>query len=468
MKYISNKTKNILLLCLLMPALLSCHAKTVTTSVSGSWKMTLTAPGVGEIALPMDFATMQPDTPGVWKLEAYSEKQGAKKLLGTGKALMAGIFTKKFPKGSLVHMEGKYKQGDSIAAVLFTPMRNFYLYAAVQGNEMDGVLKNGKKEIVGKVHGDKGRPALPLRNYRELAQQILALTEDKIYDPAIVKSKEWKTFRSKLEKMSADCNDDALFIMSFFYHARQLPFTHFALYRYNEEVNLINSSAGNVTIEEKAPGVAYMKITSFGGTPEEMDTAFMQIVNKGYQTLIVDLRDNPGGSVGGGFGFTRHIVPNTIDGGVFLTQQYFRHYKVAPRVSDYHNLVPFSAASYSLIMKGIHEHEGLCLQLQPKAPLYLGKMYVLVNHNTASTCEPIVYGLKQRKRATIIGERTAGAILNGETFALPSGYKLVLPTATYYTSDGVKLDGRGVAPDQKTDPGKALDFVMQEINQKHS
>lgn len=465
--YITKLKKNILLLCMLL-WLGSCKATpAVTTAVTGSWKMAITAPGVGEILLAMDYETRQTDTPGVWKLQAFSEKQGAGKLLGGSKAMLAKTFTNKFPKGSLVHVEGLYRKGDSIASVLYTPMRNFYMYATVDGNEMNGVLMNGKKEIVGMVQGEKGSHTLPLRNYKKLMQQVLALTEDKIYDPAIVQGKDWKRYRRQMEDMSEVCNDDALFIMAFHYRAEKLPFTHYALYRYADEVNFSNGDAANVTIEEKAPGVAYMKVSSFAGTAGEMDTAFMQIVHKGYHTLIVDLRNNGGGSVGGGLGFTRHVLPDTINGGVFLTQRWFRNHKGLPEVADYHTLVPFSDASYSLIMKGIHEHEGLCLKLVPQAPFYMGKMYVLVNGNTASTCEPIVYGLKQRKRAVIVGERTAGAMLNGETFSLSEDFKMVIPTATYYTSDGVKLDGLGVAPDKAVESDKALEYVLTELNIKN-
>ena len=466
MKHTFNLKTNTLLLCMLL-WLGSCKAESaITTPATGSWKMTITAPGIGEIMLVMDCETYA-DSTGVYRLEAYSETAGAKKLLGGSKAMLAKTFTKKFPKGSLVHIKGRYKTSDSIASVLYTPMRNFYLYATVEGNEMSGVLMNGKKEIVGLVQGEKGQHTLPLRNYKKHMDEILALTEDKIYDPAIIQSKEWKKYRKQMEEMSAACNDDALFIMAFHYRGEDLPFTHYSLYRYAEEVNFGNDDAANVTIEEKAPGVAYMKVSSFAGTAEEMDTAFMQIVDKGYHTLIVDLRNNGGGSVGGGLGFTRHLMLDTLDGGVFLTQRWFRNHKGLPEVADYGSLVPFSQASYSLIMKGIHEHEGLCLKLVPQAPLYTGKLYVLVNGNTASTCEPIVYGLKQRKRATIVGERTAGAMLNGETFSLGEDFKMVIPTATYYTSDGVKLDGLGVAPDKVVKSEEALNAVLTELNIKN-
>src|SRR5690606_31447505 len=81
---------------------------------------------------------------------------------------------------------------------------------------------------------------------------------------------------------------------------------------------------------------------------------------------------------------------------------------------------------------------------KPDNKVFSGNLYILTNGNTGSTCEPLVYVLKHNKRATIIGENTAGAMLSASYFDISGKYKLVLPIADFYTYDGVRLEGVGV------------------------
>ncbi|MGN6477627.1 MAG: S41 family peptidase, partial [Flavipsychrobacter sp.] len=268
-----------------------------------------------------------------------------------------------------------------------------------------------------------------------------------------------------LKNSARDCKDDADFAMLFYYYAHKLPFTHYMLYRYNGERSIPGSdNQKHVTLKLKGPGTMYMKINSFSGSAYEMDSAF-NVINKGsYENLIIDLRDNPGGSAEAGIAFSGHLISDTTYGGVFLTQKYFRSHHALPSPKDYPSFPRFSEASFNLIIKGIHEQQGLCLQLIPRQPIYKGHLYILTNGNTASTCEPVVYAMKQSKHATIVGERTAGAMLNGETFSMPDGYKLVVPTATFYTTDGYKIDRQGITPDISVPSKDALTTVLKYLN----
>jgi C-terminal processing protease CtpA/Prc len=113
-------------------------------------------------------------------------------------------------------------------------------------------------------------------------------------------------------------------------------------------------------------------------------------------------------------------------------------------------------------LNGIHTTEGICLKVVPRQPIYSGKLYILTNGNTASTCEPIVYSLQRLKRATIVGTKTAGAMLSAEIFEVENGFSMMIPTADYYTFDGKRLDKIGVEPniDVQTD---ALEYVLKNI-----
>lgn len=70
----------------------------------------------------------------------------------------------------------------------------------------------------------------------------------------------------------------------------------------------------------------------------------------------------------------------------------------------------------------------------------------LVNHATRSGKEILAFGAKKYKLATVIGERTAGAVVGGSLFPLSNGDLLYLACQGSLV-DGEKLEGVGVFPD---------------------
>jgi carboxyl-terminal processing protease len=75
-----------------------------------------------------------------------------------------------------------------------------------------------------------------------------------------------------------------------------------------------------------------------------------------------------------------------------------------------------------------------------------GDVVVLTNEGTRSGKEVITYAVKRSGTATIVGSRTAGAVLAGRPFCLSDGSLLYLAVADVQV-DGVRLEGRGVTPD---------------------
>lgn len=54
---------------------------------------------------------------------------------------------------------------------------------------------------------------------------------------------------------------------------------------------------------------------------------------------------------------------------------------------------------------------------------------------------------KDNQLAKLVGTRTAGEVLGGANFVLPSGYRLRMPVAGWYTWKGQCIEGIGVEPD---------------------
>lgn len=70
----------------------------------------------------------------------------------------------------------------------------------------------------------------------------------------------------------------------------------------------------------------------------------------------------------------------------------------------------------------------------------------LVNNDTRSGKELLAYGAKKYKLATVIGEKTAGAVTAGQLFPLSNGHLLYLAVRGAQI-DGEVLEGKGVKPD---------------------
>ncbi|HUH26538.1 MAG TPA: S41 family peptidase [Flavobacterium sp.] len=450
----------------LLFSLTSCSAQSTIKNeqLEGKWYVNFAHKDIGQAHTIIEFKTDSNN------FTAHSRKNADKDILGSWTSFLGRTFTKSLKNGSLLNVEkGIYEvKNDTLhlAGILVTPMGSFNLEGHIVNNELYATLRNKSRGYLGTIFGNRNIPNLPLENYKQLFENTVSLTESKIFNKEIVQSEEWKTFTKEMRGSVPKLQDDIEMVFAFFYRAERLPFSHFALMKsFDENGGKEKKQQKNyLTLEEKNQKTAYLKIASFSGTASEVDSIFNIIRQKGYQNLIVDLRNNVGESVEAGMDFATNIIYKETFGGVFLTQKWFSNNKELPTPDDYKNLSHFTEANYDLIIEGIYKTEGLCLKIIPKEQVYQGKLYVLTNRKTASTCEPIVYELKKQNRAVIIGETTAGAMLNGEMFDLESGFKMFIPTADYYTSDGFKIDQKGVKPNIETKSEEALNKAMNLID----
>ena len=78
---------------------------------------------------------------------------------------------------------------------------------------------------------------------------------------------------------------------------------------------------------------------------------------------------------------------------------------------------------------------------------YRGKVAVLVDRNTGSAAEIFAAVMQDHGRATVIGRRTAGAVLASVFYPLPDGGRLQLSREDYVAPKGRRIEGNGVEPD---------------------
>lgn len=440
-----------------------CFAQTdsVESMLEGKWNLNLNHHSVGDVQFIMNFETNKN------QFKAYSKTNADRNILGFWNSFLARSFTQNFKKGSLVRIEnGNFKTSNDtlyLKGKMISTLGEFVLEGFILNENLQSTLKYSNRKIAGSISGNRIIPDLPLRDYKALFEDIEALTKNKIYNKDVLQSKGWKTFSNEMNSATDNFQDDLDIIFAFYYYSQRLPFSHYTLTR-SSKVSTNNQNEKHLTLKQKNTEIAYLRITSFNGSSQEVDSIFNLIHQNNYRYLIVDLRNNSGGNVEAGLAFGSHVINSKSYGGIFLTQNWFNTYSHVPKIQDYENFQHFTKANNDLLLQGIHQYEGLCLKIIPKEEVYNGKLFILINKNTASTCEPMVYELKKQERAIIIGETTAGSMLNSETFVLNEKFEIKIPTADYYTSDGYRIDQNGVEPNIKTNSNDALKTAFEKIN----
>jgi C-terminal processing protease CtpA/Prc len=174
------------------------------------------------------------------------------------------------------------------------------------------------------------------------------------------------------------------------------------------------------------------------------DTAIGHL--KDSTRLIVDLRGNTGGGIGG-LRLMSYLIPGKKEVGYSLTrvrkEKGYEREKL-PRfghIPSRKATLLWLALRYGFIDKSILVvTEGLGPQQ------FHGRVVILVNEHTASAGEMLAAFAEENRLATIVGTKTAGRLLSGTTFRAGLGYLLGLPVAAYLTWQGGLIEGKGVSP----------------------
>ena len=159
--------------------------------------------------------------------------------------------------------------------------------------------------------------------------------------------------------------------------------------------------------------IGYLYLSSFSGNAvSEFQHALEDFKSKGVTKLIVDLRDNPGGSL-------------TI-------------------VNDSCDLLLPECVICSMQGKTTDPTE----YFRSDAEMYDFEFVVLVNEYSASASEIFAGAMQDNGRAKIIGTQTYGKGVVQTTFKLDADHGwLKLTTDAYFTPNGTNLGGTGITPD---------------------
>lgn len=386
-----------------------------------------------------------------------------------GKARLGRLLGKSPKKGIIMTISGEQKS-DSLRGESKIPMIGKLKFKGLlKGETLSGEFSNSDGLKIGTLHGLRSTETQI--DYSYLYPILLKTVQDNIYATATLQTKEWATFDKKIKKLCTTAHDDIELYFGYNILAQTLPFTHLTLVITQEKVDKEDdkddketpNTSKSIVLEEKNSSTAYLQINNFSNSAAELEATLPQIIaHKAYKNLIIDLRDNGGGGISAAFALAKYLVSEDLEVGYFPTNKLpYTGYQpelfktlpeLQPKDTDEFGIELKTSPGVKLIFK------------KPTNPVFTGNIYVLTNGHTASTCEPIVYALKNTKKATILGEKTYGGMLAAAPFVVTGKYMLMIPIADFYTYDGVRLDKVGVTPDIAVKSEEALNKALELIS----
>ena len=161
--------------------------------------------------------------------------------------------------------------------------------------------------------------------------------------------------------------------------------------------------------------IGYIRLAEFReDSAKEFRKALDSLKTQGADSLILDLRNNPGGLLNVAIEITEDFLPE----GKIIVSTKGRH-----------------SAQDTMSYSGNRDH------------VINWPMAVLINEGSASGSEILAGALKDNKRAIVIGTTSFGKGSVQSVIPLPDGSGLRLTTSKYFTPSGVSIHGKGIEPD---------------------
>ncbi len=211
-----------------------------------------------------------------------------------------------------------------------------------------------------------------------------------------------------------------------------------------KEISMTRAKISIPTVDtEKHPekGVFVIKLYSFSAqSPELFRNALQQFADSGYDKLVLDLRNNPGGYLEAAVSMASWFLPQG-----------------------------------EVVVKEIGKTDKDVVVHKSTGPgVFKGKikMAILVNKGSASASEILAGALSEHGIATLVGEKTFGKGSVQELIKLTPNTSIKITVAKWYTPKGVSISESGLTPkvvlEQNTDIDndvelkQAIDFVAKQ------
>src|SRR5213078_2869208 len=171
----------------------------------------------------------------------------------------------------------------------------------------------------------------------------------------------------------------------------------------------------SVRSQDLGNGIAYIKLRQFQEqSPHDLDVALEKAAKNGMKSLVLDLRNNPGG-----------LLTAAVE--------------VSEKFIDDGKLVVYT--------EGRVRNQNMRFTAHSKKPYSKMPMVVMVNQGSASASEIVAGALQDWGRAMVVGTQSFGKGSVQTIIPLSDGSGLRLTTAKYFTPKGRSIHGKGITPD---------------------
>ncbi|MDD4940461.1 MAG: S41 family peptidase [Candidatus Omnitrophica bacterium] len=179
-------------------------------------------------------------------------------------------------------------------------------------------------------------------------------------------------------------------------------------------------------------GIGYVRLVEFReNTAPDLVSALEKLKKTGMTSLIIDLRNNPGG---------------LLDTAVQVAEHFLEKGKLV------------------VSTKGRKPAQNMEFASTDNKPLLDIPMVILINEGSASGSEIVAAALQDYRRAIIVGTKSFGKGSVQTIVPLADGSALRLTTSKYFTPLGSMIHGKGVMPDIVVENGFLL--AASEITEK--
>ncbi|MCS1408417.1 MAG: Carboxy-terminal processing protease CtpB [Verrucomicrobia subdivision 3 bacterium] len=180
------------------------------------------------------------------------------------------------------------------------------------------------------------------------------------------------------------------------------------------KLQTVKDIKGGTDFELGEDRIGYVWLTQFGEkTSDDLQKALDRLTEQGMESLILDLRGNPGG---------------LLDQAIGVSEKFLERGQLV------------------VSMQGRERTMRSERYARSRDPILDIPMVVLVNRGSASASEIVSGCLQDLNRAIIVGEQTFGKGSVQSILPLPDGSALRLTTAKYYTPSEKIIHKNGITP----------------------